>query len=380
MSDIKKNSILVADDQNSNIAALTHILGPQYTIYAAKNGLSAIKTAKENLPDLILLDILMPEMDGYEVLSVLKSLEETKDIPIIFITGLSNIEDEKKGLSLGASDYITKPFSSAVVKLRVNNQIKIINQMRLITEKERAEKSSRTRIDFLARISHEMLTPMNAIMGLAQVLKIQLSKAYGIPDGVKKSVDEIEMASNYLLGLIHDLLDVSGRQKGTFTLRNTAFSLDNTFKNISERVAGDLTKKQQVLTLNIDPLIPSPLVGDEDRLAQVITNLIINAIKFSPECSTICSSAYLLDENEATVTLKIEVIDNGIGISKEQQNVIFNLFEQVDESMTKAHGGIGLGLPISKRIIEMMEGNIWVESEIGKGSKFTFTCKVQKKT
>jgi len=127
-----KNSVLIVDDEKANIIALTHILSSEYTVFAAKNGSDAIEIAKEHLPDVILLDVLMPEMDGYDVLSCLRSTEITQAIPVIFITGLSNAADEEKGLDLGASDYISKPYSSAIVKLRVRNQIRIVNQIREI--------------------------------------------------------------------------------------------------------------------------------------------------------------------------------------------------------------------------------------------------------
>jgi len=128
----QKNSILVVDDETSNLMVLTHILGSEYTIYTAENGVNAVKKAIEYRPDLILLDIVMPEMDGYETLSALRKSEETHKIPIIFITGLSSDEDEEKGLSLEAADYISKPFSPQIVKLRVKNQIQIVNQLRTI--------------------------------------------------------------------------------------------------------------------------------------------------------------------------------------------------------------------------------------------------------
>ena len=123
MEEQKKNSILIVDDEKFNIMALAHILSPDYVIYVSKDGQDAIDIAHENKPDVILLDILMPGMDGYEVLSALKSSEVTRDIPVIFISGLSSAEDEQKGLSLGAADYICKPFNPAIVELRVMNQI-----------------------------------------------------------------------------------------------------------------------------------------------------------------------------------------------------------------------------------------------------------------
>ncbi|MDR3000750.1 MAG: diguanylate cyclase [Fibromonadaceae bacterium] len=128
----KEHSVLIVDDEGSNIMALTHILGSEYVIYAASNGTQAIKAVGKHLPDVILLDIIMPDMDGYDVISELKISDVTRNIPVIFITGLSNVGDEEKGLALGAADYIAKPFSPAIVKLRVKNQIKMLEQFRVI--------------------------------------------------------------------------------------------------------------------------------------------------------------------------------------------------------------------------------------------------------
>ena len=134
MNETIKNSVLVVDDERSNILTLTRILSREYTIYAAKNGLDAIEAANESLPDVILLDILMPEMDGYAVIAALKGSDRTRHIPVIFITGLDNPDDEEKGLSMGAADYISKPLSSVTVQLRVRNQIKILNYLRMIEQ------------------------------------------------------------------------------------------------------------------------------------------------------------------------------------------------------------------------------------------------------
>ena len=132
MEDTVKNSILIVDDEKANLMYLSNILNSDYSVYVTKFGEDAINKATELSPDLILLDILMPEMDGYEVLTKLKSSEATWNIPVIFVTGLGSVEDEEKGLSLGTADYITRPFSDAIVKLRVGNQIRIVNQMRTI--------------------------------------------------------------------------------------------------------------------------------------------------------------------------------------------------------------------------------------------------------
>jgi len=368
-----KHSVLVVDDESSNILALTHILGPEYTVYAAKNGRNAIEAAETHLPDVILLDILMPEMDGYAVLSALKNSEKTQNIPVIFVTGLSGADDEQKGLALGASDYITKPFSPAIVKLRVRNQIQIVNQIRLILEKDFAEKYHSARVEFLLRMSHEMLTPMNAIIGIAQILK--MSDAL---QETKNYLNDMDVASRHLLELINNLLDISGKKDGVFRLADSVFSFNAMVQDVVGGIRRSAEKKRQKLTIDIDSSLPKQLVGDPERLAQVITNLLTNAVKFTPEDGEIRLSACVMNEDNGTINLWVEVADNGIGLSKEQQSGVFDVFKQVDESITRRHDGIGLGLSISKRIVEMMDGKIWVESELGQGTKFIFTCKMRK--
>ena len=374
----EKNSILIVDDESSNIMALTHILSPDYIVYAAKNGHTALEAADKHLPDIILLDIMMPEMNGYEVLAVLKESEKTQHIPIIFVTGLNNDGDEEKGLALGASDYIIKPFSAVIVKLRVHNQMKVINQTRLVIEKELAEQSSRARIDFLLRASHEMLTPMNAIMGIVQMLK--MSEVSG---RTREYLGEMDTATRRLMELINNLLAASDKGTGTFVLTDSVFSFTTMLQSILNEINQNAAKKLQRLTCDIDSSIPARLVGDNERLMQVITNLLTNAVKFTPDEGYVQFSVRVIEDaviegTSETITLQFEVTDSGIGMSKEQQNGIFNIFTQADESLTRKYEGIGLGLPISKRIVEMMGGEMWVESEPDKGAKFAFTCKMRK--
>jgi len=397
----RKNKVLIIDDETANIIALTNILSQEYDILASKNGKDAITLAEEHMPEVVLLDVLMPDMDGYEVITELKRSERTQHIPVIFITGLDNIEAEKKGLALGAADYIPKPFHSDIVKLRVQIQIKLVNHIRTLEERdemerqlniikeleagliaakeqaehnrELAEHSSRAKSEFLARMSHEMLTPMNAVMGMLQVIKIR-----GVPENIKNCINEINSASSHLLEMITDVLDVTGMEYGVFKLNEATFDVKSTIRGILETVEYNAAQKRQTLVTTIDPLIPSYLLGDENRLKQVISNLLANAVKFTPDNGEIFFYAKKLEDDGECAKLRFEIVDNGIGISRDQQKALFTMFEQADGSNTRKHGGIGVGLALSKRIIEMMGGSIWIESELNKGAKFTFTCKFRK--
>ena len=190
MDEIIKNSILIADDEKSNLMVLTHLLNREYTIYTARDGKDAINKSKKLLPDIILLDILMPEMNGYEVLSALKNSEETREIPVIFITGLDSREDEEKGLALMAADYISKPFRAAIVKLRVGNQMQIVNQLRTIKRLSMVDQLTDipNRRSFDSRLNMEWLrairekTPVSLLMIDVDKFKIY-NDTYGHQQG-----------------------------------------------------------------------------------------------------------------------------------------------------------------------------------------------------
>ncbi|MDR2934300.1 MAG: MCP four helix bundle domain-containing protein [Candidatus Adiutrix sp.] len=227
--------------------------------------------------------------------------------------------------------------------------------------------------EFMARMSHEMLTPMNAIMGLTQVALMS-----ELPDDIMKGyLEEINKASNQLLQLINDVLEMSNMTFDIFKLDNLAFSFTSVFDDALKVVGRFMEAKQQVFTFEIDRSIPPLLIGDRRRLGQVMVKIMENAAKFTPEHGEIRFSALALDKDAEVVTLRVEVEDNGQGIAEERKKSLFNVFEQIDGGNTRKHGGIGLGLALAKRIVEMMGGRIWVDSELGKGSKFTFTCKVQ---
>ena len=385
MEKTKKNTILVVDDEQLVIQTLVEILSSEYTVLVEKGGIEAIDKAKRLLPDVILLDIIMPEMDGYDVITVLKSNEETKDIPVIFITGLGDDYSEEKGLSLGAADYMVKPFKPGIVKLRVRNQIKIIErnaiesnlnvvlklQSELVAAKEQAEHSSRVKGEFLSRMSHEMRTPLNAITGMTRLMKMR-------PDRAKECLEEIENATSHLLGMINDVLDISGMEYGAIKLYETEFSFRAMVEGVLKETAGFSEAKVQQISTHIDDSVPEILIGDEKRLEQILICLLSNAIKFTPDSGEINIKARITGEDDKKCTVEVTVEDNGIGISKEEQKGIFDIFEQVDGSNKREHDGIGVGLALSKRIIEMMGGRIIVISEPSKGSTFRFTCILRK--
>ena len=213
MDNTDKNSVLVVDDDKESITAISHMLTPEYTVYEAKNGRDAIGTAEEYLPDVILLDVIMPDMDGYEVLSALKESNKTRYIPVIFITGLDDNVNEEKGLALGVTDYINKPLHEAIIKSRISHQIQIIRQIRTIERLNidlenaliTAEAANRAKSVFLANMSHEIRAPINAIVGIAEILMQDET----LPPKVIEGICEIYGSSDLLLRIINDILDLS---------------------------------------------------------------------------------------------------------------------------------------------------------------------------
>jgi signal transduction histidine kinase/DNA-binding response OmpR family regulator/ABC-type amino acid transport substrate-binding protein len=235
---------------------------------------------------------------------------------------------------------------------------------------ERAKTASRAKSEFLANMSHEIRTPMNAIIGMAAI-----GKSAHEMERKDYCLSRVKEASNHLLGIINDILDMSKIEAGKFELASVEFSLEKTLKQVVEVINFRITEKHQTFSVHIDSSIPPFLVGDDKRLAQVITNLLGNAVKFTPENGTVSLNARLVTEEEGICTIQTEVTDTGIGISGEQQKKLFNSFQQAESSTSRQFGGTGLGLAISRRIVEMMGGNIWVTSAPGEGSTFAFTIK-----
>ena len=233
---------------------------------------------------------------------------------------------------------------------------------------EKAQAASQAKTNFLSNMSHEIRTPMNAIIGMTTIGKYA-------PDLEKKdyAFDKIEGTSNHLLGIINDILEMSKIEAGKFELSSVRFSVEKLLQRVVNVINFRVDEKHQNFSVHIDRNIPPLLSGDDQRLAQVITNLLSNAVKFTPDEGSIHLGAYLEKYENGQYTLKIEVKDDGIGISVEQQERLFTSFEQAENSTSRKFGGTGLGLAISKHIVELMGGEIWIESELGRGATFSFT-------
>ena len=233
--------------------------------------------------------------------------------------------------------------------------------------------ASESKSRFVANMSHEIRTPMNAIIGMTAIGK-------NTKDAQRKdyALNKIDDASIHLLSVINDVLDMSKIEANKLELSIIEFNFEKMLQKIVNIINHRMEERHQRFTLNIDKNLPRFVIGDDHHLSQVIMNLLTNAVKFSPEHGEICLNVTLQDEKDEICEIRIEVSDNGIGIAPEQQAKLFSAFQQADSGITREFGGTGLGLSISKRIVELMGGTIWIESELGKGSKFIFNIKVER--
>jgi len=270
---------------------------------------------------------------------------------------------------LKVTSFVVKPGMAAVICMDLTEMRAMENE--LIKAKNKAEQASRAKSEFLSNMSHEMRTPMNAIIGMTLIAK----KA---KDTKRKNhaLDRIENASTHLLGIINDVLDMSKIEANKLELTNVEFELRKLLQKAITFVHFRMEEKYHQFSLNIDNNVPDFFIGDDQRLTQVVTNLLANAAKFTPENGEIRINVSLVKEEDDVFHIRFEVADSGIGISPDQQKKIFNIFEQAESGTARKFGGTGLGLSISKRIVELMGGEIHVESELGKGSQFIFTVKL----
>ena len=239
--------------------------------------------------------------------------------------------------------------------------------------KNKADMESRHKSAFLANMSHEIRTPMNAIIGMTTI-----GKSAAAIERKDHCFSKIQDASNHLLGVINDILDMSKIEANRFELSPMEFNFEKMLQRVVNVVNFRVDEKHQKFSVHIDQGIPKTLIGDDQRIAQVITNLLGNAIKFTPENGSIGLDARMVEEKDGVCTVQISVTDTGIGITPDQQKRIFSSFEQAESSTTRKYGGTGLGLAISKSIVELMGGKIWVESEVNKGSAFIFTTQLKR--
>jgi signal transduction histidine kinase len=364
----RKHTLLIIDDIIDNLMLLGEAMSPEYRIKVATSGVQGLELAgQEPLPDMILLDIMMPGMDGYEVCRRLKKDSRTKHIPVIFLSALDKESDELQGLDAGAVDFITKPFKLEIVRARISTQLELLKMRQQLQEARlRAEAASQSKSVFLANMSHEIRTPMSAIMGMTD---LAIEKA--VDSQQRSYLETVKLSADSLLSLINDILDFSKIEAGQMELDEHPFVLAEAVEAAVRTVSVLSQEKGLDIFVDIAPSVPAMVDGDSLRFRQIILNLLSNAIKFS-EKGPIRITVIPDKIGPETIAVRVAVIDLGIGIKADKIGTVFSAFSQADSSVSRKFGGTGLGLAICRQLCELMDGTISVESEEGKGATFTF--------
>lgn len=367
--DYDRINVLIVDDQPVNIDYLSKILRNDYNILVATSGKKAIEIANmSHKLHLVLLDISMPEMDGYEVCRILKENPSTMDIPVIFVTALDGVEDEEKGFYYGAADYISKPFQPAIVRARVKNQIELKRAKEALEKtRESAIKANQAKSEFLANMSHEIRTPLNGVVGFTELLlQTELNEIQ------KEYAENAYISGKALLDIINDILDFSKIEAGKLDLEIIKADILSVIEESADIVKFQAEKKGLELLLDIPFGMPTTTKIDPIRLKQILVNLLNNAVKFT-EQGEIELKVTFERINNSVGKYTFAVRDTGIGIPPEKQTKLFQAFSQADSSITRKFGGTGLGLIISNMLAEKMGSKISLTSQVEEGSTFEFS-------
>lgn len=434
--DISKGLILVVDDNNENLRFLAGILFEQgYAVRTVSNGSRALFSVQAEPPDLILLDIMMPGMSGYEVCEKLKAQEHSRNIPIIFISALHEVQEKVKGFVCGGVDYITKPFQVEEVLARVETHLTLQrlqqqlqeNNVQLqseIAERKRAEEelirykdqleelvehrtaelkksneqlqernvelqqskealqeaseaaeiANQAKGEFIANISHELRTPLNGVLGFAQVLH----ETHGLTPKQQRAVNMILQSGEHLLMIINDLIDLSNLEAGKIKLQPKEFFLQPFLTGLMKVFRIRAEQQQIAFEQHFVPGLPGKITADERRLRQILLNLLGNAFKFTRQGQVTFKIASLPEQEaqHAMHKLRFQVDDTGVGIPDDQLDNIFAAFHQIGEKRLAQTEGVGLGLTVSQRLARMMNSELHVQSTVGKGSSFWFDLEI----
>ncbi len=405
--------ILVVDDNPTSLQLIMKVLKKAgYRVRLSANGTLALLSVAAKQPDLILLDVKMSDIDGYEVCRRLKSDKKSRDIPVIFISGLGETTQRIEGFNAGGVDYITKPFETEEVLARVKTHlclrelterleqkvnertVELTSANRLLQQeiserkkaekellesnrqlqiaKEQAELANRVKTRFLTNMTHELRTPLNAILGFAQILKRDTT----ISEQLKTGVTIIKESGEHLLSRISDILEVSRIEDREIELKVGPVNVSLFLPVIADVINTRAEMKGLQFIFEPDPNLPAGIMADDLRLRQLLFHLLDNAIVFTNEGQIVfrvtvlsCQKKDLHKVMQDRYTIRFEIRDTGIGIPADRLKKIFIPFEQVLETPIGG-GAAGLGLSISRQLAHLMGGEINIESEVGHGSTF----------
>lgn len=353
-------TVLVVDDIPENVELLEAYLVPEkYNVVTAYNGIEALEKVKETPPDIVLLDIMMPQMDGFEVCYALKNDAKTQFVPVVMVTALKERDDKIKGIEAGADDFLTKPIDKVELLTRIRSLIRVKN---LHDDLERSyvalQDLQNTKERLTQMIIHDLKNPLTGVKANIEIV--------GMEDlgETRECLDAAQRSCDILFNMIQDLLDISKMEEGKLTLTLETLPLEEIVRPAVREVEVPANAEDKTVEIDLPADIPR-FQADRNLIYRTLSNLLVNAIKHTGRGGAITVRAR--EENER---LRIEVIDTGHGIPEDYKEKIFEKFAQIE---SRQRTGTGLGLTFCKMAVESHGGHIWVESEEGKGSTFIFT-------
>ncbi|MBU0664067.1 MAG: response regulator [Proteobacteria bacterium] len=360
--------LLIDDNLVSRTPLVTVLEEADYEVVLGCCAEEAMKRLRTLTPDIILLDVMMPGMNGFSFCRKLKKDPKYQDIPVIFLTSLSQQTDIVKGFDAGGQDYIIKPFNQQELLARVRTHIHLHDTL---LENKRLSRlaldANRSKSEFLASMSHEIRTPLNSIIGMAEVLAETALSAEQ-----HEYVRIFRSAGENLLEIINDILDLSKIEAGQTELESIDFDLPTLLDSVTSLVSLRADEQETSIHTHIDSDVPFYLKGDPTRLRQILLNLVGNAVKFTQK-GKVEIKVSTESQPGSEQKLLFSITDNGIGIAADKQQLIFDSFTQADSLTTRKYGGTGLGLTICQKLLNIMQGRIWLTSQPEKGSTFFFT-------
>jgi len=358
---MKRQTVIIVDDTPANIVILSKSLGDDYELIFATSGDEALELIGSQKPDLILLDVMMPDMDGYQLCTLLKGDPATRDIPIVFVTAMCQEEDEVRGLELGAIDYLTKPISPAIVRARVRNHLELKRYRDLL--ETLSQTADRAKQEFLRCIGHELRTPLTPIIGMTDLVLTCEED-----DDKRRYLTMVQHASLRLLGMVEDLIETSRLAGQGISLQLSSFELRPFLAELMAELDPVARRQGLDFGMELEAALPERISADPGLLRKVLVVLLGNALKFTAEGSVALQVRTRADL--PLPVLRFSVSDTGVGIPPADLGRIFHDFTQSDSSVTRTFPGLGLGLTLARRITEAMDGRIWAEGRPGGGSLF----------